>query len=180
MPTLTPPRIKKAGAGRPHKIPEVKVGRPLAITPELENTLLQKIREGIPINDACTIAGISRGTYQRYLANGKAEESGYFRELYERIMRAQAEYRAELVGKLHTVSATDPKAIMAILERRDRANWAPPKQALEVEGELKGGGQTIIVIQSAVPRSEKPVDKPLTLEDRRVKMLGSGEVSQSD
>ena len=172
---MKPPRIKKAGPGRAHQIPKVRVGRPLAIPPEVESTLLENIRKGIPINDACTLAGIHRGTYQRYLATGKEQESGYFRELYERIMRAQAEYRAELVGKLHTVSATDPKAIMAILERRDRPNWAPPKQSVEVEGELRGGNTTIINIVSPVPRVEKPTERPLTLEARRQKMLGAGE-----
>ena len=170
---LKPPRIKKAGPGRPHKIPAVRRGRPFAITPDVEAALLKSLREGVPIGDACLLAGIGRSTYQKYLATGKTEETGYFKELVERIQRAQAEYRAELVGKLHTLSAQDPKAIMAILERRDRANWAPPKQAVEVEGELKGGGgnTTIIQIVSPLTPIAKPVDKPLTLEERRLKMI---------
>ena len=172
---LKPPRIKKAGPGRPHKIPVVRRGRPFAITPAVEAELLQNIRKGVPIGDACILAGIGRSTYQKYLATGKTEEAGYFKELVERIHRAQAEYRADLVGKLHSVSAQDPKAIMAILERRDRANWAPPKQAMEIEGELKGGGNTTVIqIISAVPQVPKPTGKPLTLEERRLKMLDGG------
>ena len=175
MPTLKPPRIKKAGVGRPSNIPKVERGRPLAITPEIENALLQHLRDGQSVEDACVLAGISRTSYQKYLAKGKEEETGYFAELAQRIYRAKAEFRKGLVDKLVKHEGLRPADYIAILERQDRQNWAPPKQSLEVEGELRGSNTTVINIVSAVPRIEKPTERPLTLEDRRLKMLGAGE-----
>jgi hypothetical protein len=172
MTPLKPPRIKKAGPGKPSGIPLVKRGRPYAITLETESALLQHLRDGQSVEDACLLAGLSRGTYQRYLAAGKSADNGYFRELYERIQRARAEFRKGLVDKLVNHDSLKPADLIAILERKARGEWAPPKQALEVEGELKGGGNTTIIqIVSAVPRVEKPTVKPLTLEERRLRAL---------
>lgn len=169
-----PRRIKKARAGRPHKRPmQPSRGRPFRITAEVEVALLVHIRNGVPIGDACLLAGIGRSTYQRYIAEGKTQERGFYRELWEKIERAQAEYRAALVKDLHAASEKDPRAILAILERRDRGNWAPPKQALELDGEVKGGGaQVVIQLVSNVPRVTKPITRPATLEERRQAMLG--------
>lgn len=170
---LKPPRIKKAGAGRPSAIPQVPIGRPYVITLEAEAVYLRHRREGQSVEDASNLAGIGPSTMFKYLKEGRESESGYFRELLERDSRARSEYRASLVVKVHEKSET-ARDVMAILERVDRVNWGPPKQSMEIEGELKGGGTTIIQIVSPLQPIPKPTDKPLTLEERRLKMLGGG------
>jgi hypothetical protein len=169
--TLKPPRIKKAGVGRPHKIPTIKRGRPLAITEDKEKLFLYWIEQGQPVEVAAVRAGVGRSTIQKYLKLGRAQDSGYYRDFLDKTDDARFRYFGNKIDELHESSVKDPRAIMAILERRFRGEFSPPKQALEVEGELRGGGQTIIVIQSEVPRVEKPTEKPLTLEERRLKML---------
>lgn len=173
---LKPPRIKKAGVGRPHKIPHHKqAGRPFAITEEKVEQFLQEILAGADPKDAWLLTGLSESSWFVYQKRGRDEESGYFAELLQRIHRAEAEYIRSIYQKMVEHPKMGPGDWLAVLERRSKI-WRAPKVQVEVDGELRGGNMTVINIVSAVPRTDKPAARPPTLEERRQTMLGPGDV----
>ncbi len=78
------------------------------------------IRQGLPLDAACALAGVHRTTLHRWLrADPGSEEGERLRELQEAVAEAQAANMAELVGVAHRMALDgDGGMVRFLLERR--------------------------------------------------------------
>ena len=71
------------------------------------------------------------------MERGEREQSGIYRELYERVRRAEADAEVEAVARLRRAMPDDWRACLAYLERRYPTRWRR-RESHEHTGE--GGG----------------------------------------
>lgn len=73
-----------------------RTGRPTELTPEVQKTLLAKLRKGMPLAYAAESAGISRHTVKEWIARGEGrdadrEESDLYRDFATACRQARAQ-----------------------------------------------------------------------------------------
>jgi transposase len=71
--------------------PKPKNGRPSKMVPEAAAVVVEYVRKGCPRQFAASAAGIGRSTLMRWMARGKAERRGKFRDFWDAIKKAEAE-----------------------------------------------------------------------------------------
>ena len=90
-----------------------KGGRPSKLTPERRSLLLDCVREGLSIESASRIAGISSRAVRRH----QQKDKGFVRSL----KKAVAESERSLVGRIR--SADDWRAAAYLLAKRHSRHW---------------------------------------------------------
>lgn len=110
-----------------------KPGSNTILTPELIKKFCRKVRKGDTIDGTCDLLGVSQTAFsawrdkgERYRLNdNQPREHKLYGKFVRALRKAMGQYRSRMVRKLHT--AEGPGAwiqFMAILERRDRANFS--------------------------------------------------------
>ncbi len=102
------------------QIQKPKMGRPIAMTDRVLEKLESSLCAGYSVTTACYFAGVSTSTYYEYKALDK--------EFSDKVTRASewATFRARQVI-LQEIEKGNLKAAMYWLERKSRAEFAPPK-----------------------------------------------------
>lgn len=109
-------------------------GRPLALTPAVERALLKAFEQGLTQKDAAHCAGIHPATLSRYLEQGLADDGPpEFRALCEKIERARAKGRKELIEQIRKHAKKEWRAGAHLLAIADKAY--SPRHQLEVSGD---------------------------------------------
>jgi len=132
------------------------MARPRALTPELQEKIIQAIQVGNFFHVACEYAGISRAAGWKWLARGKdaiarAEEhetpvpegERIYVEFVEAVMEARAQAEVRLVTSVvraGTGENADWRAAIEILRRGFKENWRD-EAAIQLGGEIKVEGE---------------------------------------
>lgn len=88
---------------------------------------------------ACRAMKISEQTFQSWMRLGKKSESGIYRELYEKVLQADAAAEAFALEKWRGHFDRDPRASREFLSRRYPDRWAERKFIkLAVDREIEG------------------------------------------
>lgn len=114
-----------------------KAGRPSVMTPEAVEKLLQALRAGNFRNVAAEWAGISQRVFREWMAKGKDEKAGSFRDFRRRVLEAEKAAEIRAVGLLMKAAEHDAKHASWWLERKFPERWGR-KERHEVSG-AKGG-----------------------------------------
>jgi hypothetical protein len=82
--------------------------------------VVKLIRMGIPPSVAAEAHGIDQGEFVEWMRKGQLSGSGHgnFRQFYEEVCKAEADFEARLVSTISTASIGDWKAAAWLAERR--------------------------------------------------------------
>lgn len=143
----------------------------LKCTPELTKRICKDIEEGVPVEHAARVNGVTGRTVFRWLEDGAKDGPDadvVFVTFRQAIEQAKSNHAAALSKALHRAAVKkgkpDAKAMQFVLERRDRENWGL-RVSLEVDKELA-------VIAARV---EKAFDGEPELVERILLALSGGE-----
>lgn len=116
---------KAAGGARKRspKQPTIKAGRPMKLTAELQQRVVDALRSGCHIDVAARYAGIGKTTYYRWLALGREQPDGAYGEFLAAIEQAEAESEVQSLATLRRAFAQRPDMILAYLARRHPERW---------------------------------------------------------
>lgn len=99
-------------------------GRPTKFTQERADRIVQALRDGNFRITAAALAGVSRHTLKSWLARGRAQRRGRYRDFLVRVARAEAEAEADDVRLIHdAATAGDWRAAAWKLGRRHPERW---------------------------------------------------------
>ena len=99
--------------------PKSKTGRPSKFVPEAAAAVLEHVRRGAPRHIAANAAGLGRSTLMRWMARGKKERRGQFRDFWDALKKAEAELIIELVQRINAAAERGTwQAAAWTLERR--------------------------------------------------------------
>lgn len=141
-----------------------EIGRPTKLTPELQTTICQFIREGNYISTACEAVGIWPTTYNDWLKRGETDTEGIYNDFYYCVKKAEAEAEAQLVREARAHSKRNVVAPLALLDRRFRKHWGQTPQPINL-GDTKVVQITRITINQASP---KQLDEPIEGEFKQL------------
>jgi len=107
------------------------------LTPDLIEKFCELVKRGLPADGCCDYLCIHTSTFWRWLKRGELYNTGDEQPTTDEIIgrfvmlyrRASAEYRLELVKRLHRTSSPMWVRDMAVLERRDRKSFSRNDQA---------------------------------------------------
>lgn len=116
------------------------MGRPTKCTPQLQRRICGLLRKGVPRQRSARLAGIEAGTFHRWMADGKAAESGIYREFYDSVCTAEDELVRRAVASVTDLlgSKADPSvrlnAAKFILSHRFNAEFSNRTEVTGAEG----------------------------------------------
>jgi hypothetical protein len=112
--------IVPTSRARPVEISERKVGRPTLLTPEVQADICHRITRGVPAKSAARAVGISRRTFNDWLARGRDGDERYV-DFYDAVERARAEFVSVHVDVVSQAGQDGNwQASAWLLERRSR------------------------------------------------------------
>ncbi len=121
--------------------PKSKTGRPSKFVPEAAAAVLAHVRRGSPRHIAANAAGLGRSTLMRWMARGKKELRGQFRDFWDAIKKAEAEMlvtsleRIQAAGKggalVSRTSVTNSHGITTVIEKFAQPIWTADAWLLE-------------------------------------------------
>jgi transposase len=80
---------------------KLKTGRPSKFVPEAAAVVVKYVRKGCPRQFAANAAGLGRSTLQRWLARGKKEDTGEFRDFWDAIKKAEAKVVFDRIQRIN-------------------------------------------------------------------------------
>ena len=80
----------------------------LAKKPEIAKRIAEHIADGNFAKDACALEGVGAATFHTWLAKGRAQKKGFYRDFADLIEGAETERRKRLLGKV-SKAANEPK-----------------------------------------------------------------------
>ena len=106
-----------------------KGGRPIKLTPEVQQTIVSYIRSGNYVETSAAAAGITKETFYSWLRSGANAKSGIFKEFSDAVKRAMAEAESRDLAEKHAYSFQDkPISIVLTFDRHPHlvvANMEP-------------------------------------------------------
>lgn len=140
MPDQDPPDAPP-GPPAPPK-PKHPGGRRSKLTPELQASLCEKISaiggsDDLFFADACRISGVHVSTALRWMAKGREQTRGKFREFYEAVELARTQSFVGPLAQLRQHGRRNPRALEAWL-RIAHPRRANPQVSVHVTAELDG------------------------------------------
>lgn len=99
------------------------MGRKSKLTEERQERILQAIRAGNYIETAALHAGISEGTFHRWMQEGERAKTGKKREFYEAVKKARADAETRTVAIISNAMPTSWQAAAWWLERSFPDRW---------------------------------------------------------
>ena len=130
------------------------MGRPIDLTEETKNRLINAIRSGSYYDAACGYAGISYQTFRNWIKRGEKGEEPFF-EFLEELKRAEHHGELQAVLEWRRHFSQDWRACATFLERRHPAKWAKFERH-HVTGDVQSISQTLIIIGGT---EEEYIDK---------------------
>lgn len=107
----------------------VKEGRPLMLTPEMQNKIVSYIRSGNYAHVAAVASGISERTFLSWMERGRDEDSVEpFRSFFTSIKEAEANSEILTVALIRNQVNDNWTAGMTWLERRFKGRWSRQDQ----------------------------------------------------
>lgn len=79
---------------------EKATGRPSGLTAENHGKIVEAVRKGLPITYAGPLVGMDPSTVKRWLARGKREPDGVYRDFFAAIKTAQSEFVQSRMGRI--------------------------------------------------------------------------------
>lgn len=111
-------------------------GRPTLLTPSVQETIVNAVRIGAYLDDAASLAGISRGTLFRWLADGRDaseradageeldDRSLLYRDFCDAVEKARADAMLRNIGIIQTAAQNGTwQAAAWYLERTNPKKW---------------------------------------------------------
>ena len=118
-----------------------KTGRPSKFVPAAAAAVLGHVRRGSPRRIAANAAGLGRSTLMRWMARGKKELRGQFRDFWDAVKKAEAEAvvtsleRIQAAGKggalVSRTSVTNSHGITTVIEKFAQPIWQASAWLLE-------------------------------------------------
>lgn len=103
------------------------MARPVKLTEQVESTLIEGVRAGLFLDQACSLAGIAPQTFyrwkQRAVAGGEQDPGGRYAEFLGRVLQAEAEAEREAIEVVKRAAERDPKSAQWYLQHRWPARW---------------------------------------------------------
>jgi hypothetical protein len=99
-------------------------GRPSILTPEVQRRLCEAVAAGNTRHDAAEYAGIGESTLRAWLARGKRQRCGKFRELLAAIKKAEADAVVRNVAIIQKAASKTWQAAAWWLERKRANDWS--------------------------------------------------------
>lgn len=119
-------------------------GRPKAVslTPKRLEAILEKVRNGVPPQTAAGTLGIPRGTWSRWLGQGRGDDAVEpYKSLADRLDAAVDEWHESRVRVIQNAGEKDARHAEWMLERRLRSEYGDPN---------RGGLNVQITVQTVV------------------------------
>ena len=69
-------------------------GRPTKLTDDIQETICKHVAAGVSYADAARLVGVGTTTLHRWKTTGESARSGQFRDFWDHVQAALAEYRA--------------------------------------------------------------------------------------
>ena len=127
--------------GQKIAVPALKTGRPSKFVPDAAAAVLAHVRRGSPRHIAANAAGLGRSTLMRWMARGKKELRGQFRDFWDAVKKAEAEAvvtsleRIQAAGKggalVSRTSVTNSHGVTTIVEKFAQPIWTADAWLLE-------------------------------------------------
>ena len=118
-----------------------KPGRPSKFVPEAATVVLAHVRRGSPRHIAANAAGIGRSTLMRWMARGKSERRGQFRDFWDALKKAEAEMVTVSLGRIQSAgdggavlsrtSVTNSQGVTTVVEKFAQPIWQASAWLLE-------------------------------------------------
>lgn len=107
-------------------------GRRSKCTPARRKEILAHVRSGLPVKYAALLAGVDERSVYRWLAKGREQKRGIFRQFFHDLERAQSESVAQLVSQVAEAGRKDWRAATWLLTRRAPAEFMDPGKRAEL------------------------------------------------
>lgn len=128
-------------------------GRPIKLTPEVQEKILNAIRLGNYIETAAAHAGISKDTLYRWLKLGARYNKPPYREFSDAVQKALADAEARDVAIIYEAAKEQWQASAWRLERKFPARWGRRDRMPVSEEEIDRAIETELA-RVAVTRKE--------------------------
>jgi len=104
------------------------------LSPEVENKILEVLREGNFREVAARAAGITGRTLKRWMAAGKDEPEGPFGAFHRAVLEAEKDAEEKAVRTIRAAGEKDWRALAFFLERRFPERWGRRDPRIELTG----------------------------------------------
>jgi len=130
---------------------------PTLLTPALIQVIAAAVRQGMYIERACNLAGISKMTYYSWL-DAAQQGNPICNDLVDACKRAEAEHQADMLATINRCAREEHGWLPAMthLERRYRSEYGQQREVAPVQVQVIN---TIEVVR-AVPAIEGEVVRP--------------------
>lgn len=135
-------------------------GRPTKLEPERKERILQALKAGNYRQVACEYAGVSYGTFSKWMAQGVRRPATEYGEFRKAVLEAERQAEVTCVARVMKATETDWKAAGWWLERKRSSRWAR-KEKLEHSG--PGGGAIPVKAKILHELSDESLDKIETI-----------------
>ena len=133
------------------------IGRPSKFSPEAAAAVLEHVRRGATRGLAANAAGLGRSTFMRWMARGKKERRGPFRDFWDALKKAEAESVMELLQRINAAAERGTwQAAAWWLERRY------PEEFSTHGRELAALRKEVVELRKKVPPEEPDGRSELT------------------
>lgn len=150
------------------------MARKLVITATARTLLEACVKRGLPITQACRLAGVGRRTYYDWMRRGDAGEKP-FAEFAAAMLEAQAEGRDDLLKLVHVHAKSDPATARYLLACSDPAAFGSEGKQADLLEEAEGDATEEEIIQLMAGNADvRAAVLALVAKEKRSKKLGKG------
>lgn len=105
-------------------------GRPPKLTPEVQKRICDAVGGGNYRQVAAEWAGINPATLRSWMARGRRERKGIFRDLRAAVLEAERAAEIRMVALVMKAAAEDPKHAEWWLERKFPSRWGSQRREI--------------------------------------------------
>lgn len=127
-----------------------KMGRPTKLTPEVRAMLVNLIKSGQPIANACSVVGIDESTFYNWKVRAEAGEHDFL-DFFKSLKRAEDECQAMHLANITAHSKRSWQASAWLLERRWSGTFARAQPVGAASEGVNDGRRIVIEILDDTP-----------------------------
>ena len=127
-------------------------GRRSKLTRKIIKSISTKVRKGSNFRAAALSSGVGESTFYSWLARGREETSGLYREFLESLEASSAQVEVEISESLLDISTikSDGRVALEFLRRRNPTDWNIPDRT-----EVSTSGQMEFVVDLGQGRADE-------------------------
>ncbi len=127
-------------------------GRRSKLTRKIIKAISTKVRKGSNFRAAALSSGVGESTFYTWLARGREETSGLYREFVESLEASSAQVEVEISESLLDISTikSDGRVALEFLRRRNPTDWNIPDRS-----EVTASGQMEFVVDLGQERADE-------------------------